>query len=197
MISRRAFLLQAAQAAAGAYIAPSFYEEVLRHIEEVGQPLLTPPQKPRITLRAYPDDGYTLTIGKITQSPPAITWREYAREYVGLNLKRLRPNELEDHGIDPARLDEICDSEWYEDEWASSEGPCAQAHYYLSDLDIGPEIHVGGQEIGHLEFIEGPMPGSNYVGVRVPDDVSLSCLQQRLNQLGQNCAVVVMHDWDS
>jgi hypothetical protein len=72
-----------------------------------------------------------------------------------------------------------------------------RTHNYLLELSIGPLCDDDGEEVGCLEFLEGPMPGSNYVGVHAPDDVSLSCLQRILTHLGQRCAVVVMDNWNS
>jgi hypothetical protein len=50
---------------------------------------------------------------------------------------------------------------------------------------------VGGQALGKLRFIEGDRPGSNLTYVEAPDLATLACLQNRLNELGQNYAITI------
>jgi hypothetical protein len=40
--------------------------------------------------------------------------------------------------------------------------------------------------------MDGPSPGSNYLGVHVYDNLSISLLQHRLNALGEDIAVEVI-----
>ena len=50
---------------------------------------------------------------------------------------------------------------------------------------------VGGQALGKLRFIEGDRPGSNLTYVEAPDLATLACLQNRLNELGENFAIEI------
>jgi (p)ppGpp synthase/HD superfamily hydrolase len=56
---------------------------------------------------------------------------------------------------------------------------------------IGPVLRGRSGEVGELEFMDGPHPGSNYLGVHARDDLSISLLQHRLNVLGTGIAVEV------
>jgi hypothetical protein len=116
MISRCAFMLQTASAVTGARIAPGFYERILRHIDCTDQPLLEPPARTQLTLQAYENDDYVLSLGSINQMPPPITLREYLKEYLDIDPETLSPEELEfDYWFDPAQLDKEYESDFYYD----------------------------------------------------------------------------------
>ena len=69
------------------------------------------------------------------------------------------------------------------DAWlAADEAPDTKAFAFLSRLDIGPELG-GGDTVGRIDFVNGPCPGNDSRFVSVPDLLSLSLLQQRLNQM--------------
>jgi len=67
----------------------------------------------------------------------------------------------------------------------------------LHSLDIGPDLTGADGTIGGLEFVDGPFPGSNYLGVHCHDDISVSLLQARLVELGENIEVQVAPGWES
>jgi hypothetical protein len=68
------------------------------------------------------------------------------------------------------------------DTWiARGEAPDALAYAYLEPLDIGPEPGAGSV-VGRIDFVNGPCPGNDSRFVSVPDLLSLSLLQKRLNQ---------------
>jgi hypothetical protein len=46
--------------------------------------------------------------------------------------------------------------------------------------------------IGYIGFFDGDMPGDNRLRVEAADNMTLSCLQERLNQLGQNVRIEVV-----
>ena len=62
---------------------------------------------------------------------------------------------------------------------------------YLDDLDLGPEFGLCEDARGEIRFIDGPMPGSNCRWVEVGDLLSVSLLQNRLNELGENVSLEV------
>ena len=74
-------------------------------------------------------------------------------------------------------------------------GPSARAFHHLSELplDDGSRL-VGGEALGQLRFIQGDRPGSNLTYVEAPDLATLACLQNRLNELGENFAIEI-REW--
>ena len=70
---------------------------------------------------------------------------------------------------------------WF-DTWARTESPNAIAYRYLDRLNLGSQLD-GEKAIGGIRLIDGPMPGNDYLGAEAEDAVSVSLLQQRLNEL--------------
>lgn len=64
---------------------------------------------------------------------------------------------------------------------------------YLDELDLGPEFCELGRARarGEIRFIGGYHPGDSIVIVEVADDLSLSLLKARLNELGERTAIVL------
>lgn len=67
--------------------------------------------------------------------------------------------------------------------------PSAEACSLLEGPGIGWELNADGEVAGGLQFIEGVMPGSNYVGVHADDGFSVSLLQHELNSANAGIAV--------
>ena len=67
--------------------------------------------------------------------------------------------------------------------------PGADAYDLLKRLDIGPELELNKGEVGGLSFYSVPTPIDNFYGVEADNSISLSILQHRLNQLGQDIAI--------
>ena len=63
-----------------------------------------------------------------------------------------------------------------------TDSPNARAYRLLEGLDLGPDFN-SPDAVGEIKFIECPSIGSNYRGVKADDLVSVSLLQERLNQL--------------
>jgi hypothetical protein len=93
------------------------------------------------------------------------------------------PDELEkEFGLKVADLDKPADLDAYLDSWCRADSPNAKAFCLLESLDIGSELrHIN--KVGGLVFYDGPMPGSDYLGVHADCGVTLSLLQHRLNEL--------------
>lgn len=87
----------------------------------------------------------------------------------------------------PRRAEDDDNLVW--DQWVMWAGPAACAHHYLKAGDLGPELAGDGEVIGRLTFIEGPAPHTNDPFVRADDHMTLSCLQERLNRLGEGIEV--------
>jgi hypothetical protein len=91
-------------------------------------------------------------------------------------------------------IDGIALEKW-ENEQEMHAGPAARAFHHLSELPIGDGSRlVGGPPLGKLRFIEGDRPGSNLTYVEAPDLATLACLQNRLNELGENFAIEI-REW--
>lgn len=192
-IRRREFLIRSFGGVACAVLAPDFIRSALDHIQGTDQPLIVPPKKPGDILYAVDtDEDFQLNLGPYDSEPPVITWREYIKQYMEEDPDEFGEYHLEDdYGIAPDQLDEDCDTAFYFDAWCRSESPHARAVRYLESLELGPYSTRNGVEVGGLTFYDGPCPGSDYLGVHADDKVSLSCLQERLNQLGESIEIRV------
>jgi hypothetical protein len=173
------------------------------------QPYLILPRDPSDTLYALTTDGTTdfmLHLGdpSVESTPP--NWRDYLDEFEGLDIKDKKAvrewwiEQVGDPEDDPITIkakdtiDGIALDKW-ENEQEMHAGPAARAFHHLSELplDDGSRL-VGGEALGKLRFIEGDRPGSNLTYVEAPDLATLACLQNRLNELGQNFAIEI-REW--
>ena len=188
-ITRRQFLISGASAGVG-LILPSYYEKVFSFFENHGEPLLEAPAHVVENLYAdYQGSDYQLNIGMPATEYPVMTWREMIERY---HCCMPAPDELEDElGITVAELDKPADVDSYLDSWCRSDSPSAQAFYLMESLEIGTELRHGDQ-VGGLVFYDGPMPGSDYLGVHAECEVTLSLLQHRLNELKTGIRVIPM-----
>ena len=179
-ISRRQFLL----GTSAGLILPAFYDKVFSYFENHNEPLLYPPKCTEKILYACADfaEGFQLNLGDPYAGPPAMTVRQFCEVYGwGDPEKWWR----EWHGLE-------------EDEWISMEGQMepdivfdwwlrkdssiARAYRFLESIDLGPELK-DRVVVGQLVFIDGACPGNDYLGVEANDGITLSLLQQRLNEL--------------
>ena len=186
-ITRRQFLLTTAGTSIG-FILPSFYEKALGFWENHGEPLILPSSNADETLYASVFD-LELHLGDPRQPMPTMTWREFIDTYkFGDYSDYLDPDDesgemlwvdLEDEA-DPASVLEY---------WGD-EIPSARAHDLMTELDIGPDL-TGENTVGEIRLLSG-FPGSDYRGVAAADFVSLSLLQERLNQLNTGIRVEMM-----
>jgi hypothetical protein len=60
----------------------------------------------------------------------------------------------------------------------------------LEEFDIGCSLG-DGKVVGSIQFTVGASPGVDYLGVEVPDAVSISLLQKRLNELESGIRLVM------
>ena len=114
-----------------------------------------------------------------------MTFREYFTRYEPESFETFEENWY----LAPAGLDRLVPEYYVEANWELRDGPMARAYNLLGSLDLGPGL-AGLDSVGALEFIQGPVPGSNYTAVCAADNVSLSLLQKRLNDLGTGIRVV-------
>ena len=80
-------------------------------------------------------------------------------------------------------------SEYLWDYWFLHEGPQARAYHFLQTLDLGQAL-TGPNAVGGLDFVQEANMTSSWVSARVENEVTLSLLQRRLNDLGTGIRVV-------
>ena len=185
-ISRRLFLLSTAGATAG-FILPSFYTRAIEFLDQFGEPLLESPRRVIDELFVCSDRDFELNLGDPWSEPPDMTWYEC--------LKRYYPSSLDDiegeWGLTQSDLGKKAPWDWVVDPWCRVDSPNAKAFHLIEALDIGPEL-THGDAVGELIFMDGPCPGNDYLGVSASDEISVSLLQQRLNDLGTGIKVIVV-----
>jgi len=184
-ITRRQFLLSTAGAAVGA-ILPAFYFRSLEHLERFGEPLLEAPRRVTEDLCVFDNDGQIeLCLGDPFAGPPELTFREFFTRYEPDGFDTFE--ELWGYG--PEDLDSEMLEECLWDHWFLKSGPGARAHYYLKSLDLGGALS-GPDAVGGLTFFEESNMVSTWRGVRPDNEVTLSLLQKRLNDLGTGIRIV-------
>ena len=87
-------------------------------------------------------------------------------------------------------FDDFIDPEFAAESWARSRSPNSQAFYLLESLDLGPHLE-GANAVGEIIFIDGACPGNDYLGVKATNQVTVSLLQKRLNELGTGIRIVL------
>ena len=188
-VTRRQFLL----GTAAGLILPSFFERAHSFLENHGEPLLIAPKQPEEVLYAWADcaqEGYQLNLGSPEKGPPdSMTIREFCHAYgQGDPEKWWREEWLctdEQVAVD---LDEDMDRFAVEEWWFARDSPTARAYNYLETIDLGPKLSAA-REVGGLNFYIGGAPGMGYQAVDAIDEVSLSLLQHRLNELATGIEV--------
>jgi hypothetical protein len=193
--------------AAGSCLVPDAVARVIRETCVLTrEPYLILPRNPTSTLYALSSDRKTefmLHLGNPFEEEKLPTWREYFDEYESIDIDdkeaveewwREQVGESEDDPITIQANEEIdgVALEKWENRQEMHDGPAALAYRMLEDMPLDDgRGEFGGQRLGRLRFIEGDRPGSNLTYVEAPDLASLACLQNRLNELGQNLAIEI------
>ena len=188
-ITRRQFLL----GTTAGLILPSFYERAYSFFENHGEPLLILPNRPNQILYACADFAESpklqLNLGDPEAEPPDMTIREFCLEYGDGDPETWwREEWLCIDDLEPIDMDDPMDRWAVLDWWCRKDSSMARAYRYLERLDLGSDFN-GPNPVGGLEFIDGACPGNDYLGVEALDPVSVSLLQQRLNELGSGVEV--------
>ena len=198
MITRRAFLI-----GSGGLLTAGLVLKYETYLENVGRPLIQTPKRPHDVLYVYPDNEYQICLGPNPLEPRVPTWREALRRYADLDVDWTKPLQAadyreihEEYCIRPDQLDDEADWDWYVRIWGITDSPNANAYHLLEDLDIGPELAGENGELGGIKFIEGSCPGVDYLGVHCEDELSISLLQAKLNELDTGLALRVAYDSD-
>ena len=185
-LSRRHFLL----GAGAGLILPEFFDKAWAFVETRGEPLLVAPKTAEITLNAcdreWDGESFDLCWGDPWAQPPEMTIREIT-EREGISLEEwtgVSDEELWGDVDSPADWETICSH------WGRTDSPSARAYYLLSDMDLGPKLRRPNTE-GEIRFLDSPTIGSDYLGVEAVGMVSLSLLQQRLNEIDSRISINV------
>jgi hypothetical protein len=187
-ITRRQFLL----GTTAGLILPSFYERAYSFFENHGEPLLIVPKRTGEILYAcseYVEEGFRLNLGDPEREPPEMTIREFCAAFGEGDLDTWwRENWFGTDDTDPIKWDAQMDPWSVEDWWSLKYSSHGAAYHYLESLDLGPQLK-GHRAAGGLDFYCGGSPGNSFLAVDAMDEVSLSLLQQRLNELGSGLEV--------
>jgi len=123
-----------------------------------------------------------------------ITLREYLSDYLCMDFDEYL-EDIEGWEGGPVQVsleDEVPWEDWI-DAWGFTKSPHAKAYRLLENLDLGAEFE-SPDPAGEIQFIDGPCPGSDYFAVHAVGAVSLSLLQQRLNQLDTGIQIKVARE---
>lgn len=195
IMHRRSFLV-----GLGAILTAPYVEKVqtaLAH-QTAPSPLIAEADASRTLLAVPSERGFVLTFPDNGMDLPALTYREMLDEFHNTYFPKgfqLTEEEIEDlewqWGITPEELDDEAPVVDYEEAWYLKYNPQVEAYRFLEALDLGPIDAEGEDLAGNLLFIEGDRPGSNYIAVEAPDELTLHLLQARLLELGQDICVEI------
>ena len=198
-MNRRSFLIRSS-AAVGALLTTQFLKEARWLIAQEDKPLLIQPLARSIeTLYAAPSEGkFALFLGGKPNEyiNPQFTWEEFGNVAWGHTeedtLEYLRENyDLCKCGAQDL-LNTKADDDLVFDWWLRHQSPNALAYQELEGIDLGPEFDIAGKTAGSIRFIDGFHPGNETLWVEVPDLLSISLLQARLNELEQGIRIEVL-----
>jgi hypothetical protein len=175
MITRRTFLIASAFASSR-LILPSWLIKAENYINIEEKPFLETPNVTETIIYALDDgEGYYLSFGKPVCDPPPMIWQQLFFQAFGCDSfeeyfdpddpVKWTGNGLDDWGFMIAQGSQY-----------------AKAHNFLNAYDLGFDFK-DKEGIGEIDFAQGPCPGIISEYVTVPDNLSLSLLQKRLNQI--------------
>ncbi len=193
MLTRRTFL-----AGAAGSITAALVQKYEWFISEKGEPLIEAPAFPSTDLYvSAPDGEWVITLGPPDEDPGTGTWTEFltAQYDIGPLDQESLIEAGESWGIEPELLDTECEWETWYCYWGRNLSPRAHAYRLLQSLDLGPKLSGARGEVGELNFLDAPFICSDYLGVHAADDLSVSLLQHRLNELKTGIRVVVDNDF--
>ena len=182
MLTRRAFI-----AGTAGTLSTTLLQRFEWFLRDQKRPLIEAPAAPTEHLyvsREYGDE-LLITLGKPDEAPEPPTWAEYFERTWGIDAKD-KPRLLDachEWGLDPDYLDTECEWETWITHWCRHESGQAKAFSLLEELDVGTSLLNAEGEVGGLTFIDGPSPGNDYLGVHADNELSISLLQHRLNEL--------------
>mgnify|MGYP001155935911 CR=1 FL=1 len=190
MFNRREFLIRSAGMAGACLLGNELAQRIGQHQSEQGQPLLIDFENPDRVLFAFPGPAFQLSLDKslVDDDPPRPTWREYFKLYEGFDEDYPALYCYPD--LDSKISDEAqCD--FTENHWDRNGSATAMAYDYLITIPLADRDPTGADPLGKLWFDDCPAPGNDSKIVSAYSLESLSCLQQRLLELGEEVAIVI------
>ena len=188
MYSRREFIV-----GTGKLITLSLLDRYLSYIENHDEPLINNPKQVNDTLYVSCNNDYQIGLNQDPLIPTFPDWN--CIEFLDKAWGTTYPKTLEgyrelydDWSLTPETENDPVPDDWWS-EYLDRRGPSAEAHNLLEGLDIGWELKADGKVAGGLQFIDGPCPGNNYLGVHADNAVSVSLLQHELNAINSGIAV--------
>ncbi|WP_142713613.1 hypothetical protein [Fodinibius sediminis] len=182
------------------FVAPSIPSDITKQIranyEVTGKPLLDPfyPEKVNLVLEAI-ECGDIFILETVNKgSPPKMSWRAFNEKYVGEDPEFF----MKDMGLLLEELDSPADPDIVFDHWLNNPSPSAtpsgKVYHLLENLDLGPaSVVLDDLELdhllGHIIFVDGEHPGSNWRGVKISSANAVSALQWKLTQLGKQIKI--------
>ena len=183
MITRRQFLLGSSGAG---FILPSFFDQALSFFENHNEPLLIAPENPGQILYVATDWDYEFRLDTPDTEIPEMTIGEYLDEYWGGVEAYMEDQCLEEE--DRPDLDSFADPYDVLERWGRTGSPNATAFELLNQLRFTAESDRSNALSG-ITFIDGPMPGNDYLGVQADDLMAISLVQHGLNNQGYNIRI--------
>lgn len=193
-VTRRSFLV-----GIGSIITMSFVHKAKAHLAGTGEPFLEPPALPVQDLyyEESDSDGWRLHLGDpqtFAPEPPRLI------DFLRSQGKRLEtPRQIgiycEREYLSEGDLHEQVDGFAWEDYWEANLSSDSRAYHFLKSGKIFPRI-AGYASEGGIVFDSRPNPMSSVHYVEVRDELSLSLLQARLNELELRTAVKLLR-WPS
>ena len=203
-MNRRQFLVRSS-ATVGALITSQLLKDAQWLITNEAKPLLIPPRESVTeTLYAAKSEGhYALFLGGLPNeyNEPQLSWAQFCKSAWGSNepeaIEFLQEHcSIERQGA-VALLGESADADLIFNHWCRHWSPNALAYKELERLDLGTHLSKRGVA-GEIDLIDGFHPGNDTLWVQVPDLLSLSLLQGRLNELDAAIRVEMLDpntDW--
>ncbi len=186
-MDRRQFLIRTGLAA-GQLVLPHFFDRALAFVENHAEPLIDKPKNAIRTLNVRRDDSYVFFLGDPCEMPgEAPSFRQWFADN-GEDVAQA----IESWELEPGDLDNPIPEETWFDQWALGHCSMARGFHYLSSLDLGPQFGtVGDDAAGEISFQDCPSICSTYRAAETYDLLSISLLQNRLNELGEATLVDV------
>lgn len=195
MTSRRTFLRASVASAAG-LIVPSWVRCAEQYIQLEKAPYIEhlPTHESILNAVDWGQGEYQLFLGDPFAQPNLdATWEELIDTYYEAQDEfDARLDEAREYkDVDPPNLQNLVDNDLIYRLWGEEESPRQLAYDFLQAMDIGPEL---GEDncVGEVSFYDGLHPGDDTQIVAVPDLLSLSLLQKRLNHIHGTIEVKVV-----
>lgn len=137
-----------------------------------------------------------------------LTWKEWF-EKEGIDYENQRDllewakdndkAESTDKYYECPKLDDDVDAHllehYLEWNWEIHDSPSARAYSFLFDINLAPEKPTDDSPLGHLKFVEGDHPGSNFTAAYADSVLSVYGLHRRLLEMGYNIELKFGEYW--